>query len=218
MKHSPPNHMTRRSGRVTTEHITKICTNCGIEKPLSEFYKNHKMADGRLRQCRACKLAYRADYFEKNRERILAWFRSYKRPESRKDQYRLWCKNNKDRINAAHRRGYYRHHEKMKLKSREYWKAHPAEKLAHTHKRRALQRGSGGVHTKKQVDELYRKQRGCCADCSKKLNKYHKDHIVPLSKGGSNSIYNIQLLCPKCNWSKNDKDPIAHAQSIGRLI
>lgn len=62
-------------------------------------------------------------------------------------------------------------------------------------------------------------QRWRCAICRTEIRKgYHVDHIMPIARGGKHEKSNIQLLCPPCNLRKSDRDPIAHMQSLGRLL
>jgi hypothetical protein len=42
---------------------------------------------------------------------------------------------------------------------------------------------------------------GRCRQCGSTHN-LHFDHVIPLSRGGSNSVANIQLLCGVCNRAK----------------
>ncbi len=50
---------------------------------------------------------------------------------------------------------------------------------------------------------VWRRDQGKCAKCSSR-EKLEYDHIVPVSKGGSNAIRNIELLCEKCNREKGN--------------
>ena len=49
--------------------------------------------------------------------------------------------------------------------------------------------------------EVWRRDNGQCTRCASRVNLEY-DHIIPLSRGGSNTTRNIELLCEKCNRSK----------------
>lgn len=51
--------------------------------------------------------------------------------------------------------------------------------------------------------EVWRRDSGKCVECSSQ-DKLEYDHIIPVSKGGSNTARNIRLLCEKCNRQKHD--------------
>lgn len=66
---------------------------------------------------------------------------------------------------------------------------------------RVKQAKTQGTHTKQEWKALCRKYGNRCLRCNHK-GKLTKDHVYPLSWGGSDSIDNIQPLCRSCN-SKN---------------
>jgi hypothetical protein len=52
--------------------------------------------------------------------------------------------------------------------------------------------------------EVWRRDRGRCVDCGSR-ERLELDHIVPVSKGGSNTARNIELRCAPCNARKSDR-------------
>lgn len=58
--------------------------------------------------------------------------------------------------------------------------------------------------SQKVKDAVWRRAEGKCELCGSRTN-LEFDHIVPFSKGGSNTYRNVQLLCEKCNREKYNK-------------
>lgn len=68
--------------------------------------------------------------------------------------------------------------------------------------RKGLRRGAlGPTHTEYDWQKLLNKYNGLCAYCGKR-KATQRDHIIPISKGGTDSIGNILPVCGVCNAKK----------------
>lgn len=57
-----------------------------------------------------------------------------------------------------------------------------------------------------RIKEVFAKCGSKCGGCGR-LDTLTIDHIIPLSKGGSNHIDNLQVLCQRCNHKKRNLLP-----------
>lgn len=65
----------------------------------------------------------------------------------------------------------------------------------------------GAIHTEGEWELLKQQYNFICPSCGKSEPdiKLTKDHIIPISRGGSDRIENIQPLCQRCNSHKFTK-------------
>jgi 5-methylcytosine-specific restriction endonuclease McrA len=203
----------------------KECVKCAAENRLKWGAENpNKVSSGNKRwrqeneeRCRANSKNWRLSNLEK------------KRLDNTK-----WREENREKARESIRRHYHRNVERMRAKRRAYRLANPGcereyraaylqanleKHAANQAKRRARKARSGGSYTADDVFAILKAQRRKCGYCRVKLGKkYHVDHIIALSRGGSNDRTNLQILCVTCNLRKSAKDPIDYAQSMGLLI
>ncbi|MFL9943721.1 HNH endonuclease [Paraburkholderia graminis] len=171
--------------------------------------------------CHACRAIKEPIWKEKYRDRMIARDRAYKQ-EKREEilaNSRARYAANGEEQRQRRREYYWRNAESQREYTKAWREANPVMRRSYESTRRARQKQSGGKYTKKQIDALMFLQKCKCASCRNSLKEaFHIDHVMPLSKGGSNDISNIQLLCPDCNRRKSDKDPLEWAQANGRLL
>lgn len=68
--------------------------------------------------------------------------------------------------------------------------------------------GATGEARRERITEdvrafVWRRDGGQCVRCGRTEN-LEFDHVIPVSKGGSNTAKNVQLLCVECNRKKSD--------------
>ena len=94
---------------------------------------------------------------------------------------------------------------------RKYFKKYRLEK---PHKLRSLSRNykakkknAEGTHSELDVISILEQQGRKCYWCANALTKFHMDHVIPISKNGSNDASNLVASCPRCNISKGNRLP-----------
>lgn len=158
-----------------------------------------------------------ANWRKKNSQRVKENNARYEsaNKELVRERKKAYAKKNAEKIAAYHAEYRKKHSEKIA----EYRSTHKSARLVIQNNRRARAASSGVLPTD-IVSVLMTLQRSKCANCKTclKTNGKHLDHKIPLSKGGSNTFENVELLCPTCNLRKHDKDPIDWATQNGRLL
>lgn len=75
----------------------------------------------------------------------------------------------------------------------------------HRWRRNAAERNAPGAFTWSEFMRIAQRFNFCCAYCGERSTaQLDPDHVVPLSRGGSNSTTNLLPACRQCNGDKRD--------------
>lgn len=157
---------------------------------------------------------------EQRKEYYKEWYQKNKKclKERRKEYIRNYRQKNKEAIqeqrkehwqkNKGHIKEYqkeYRNRNIQHIKEREkfYDKGHRKERNFRN-RLRQYKLKLNGSHTLGEWETLKAQYNWVCPSCRRSEPEIilTEDHIIPVSKGGSNNIENIQPLCGPCNSKK----------------
>jgi len=181
----------------------KTCSKCRETKPLEDFGKNKSRPDGKNPWCKVCNSASAKRYYHKNPERMKErrreWYQDNIERERAKAKDRYWADPEASR--EKNKKWKSENSEKVKAYQREYVRSNLDAFRCYNQNRRARLEGNGGSHTAEQWQLLCESFGNVCL-CCKEEKPLTVDHVVPISKGGTNDIWNLQPLCRGCNSSR----------------
>lgn len=193
---------------------TKICTKCGIEKKISEFYKDKRGRLGVVSICKECYKKYCKKWREENKEARKKWFKEHK--EEIKEYKKKWFEENKEEQKEYKKKWHKKHKEEHNTRSKKYQQEHKEEikeyrknqyKTNKNFRFSCLLRNSIKRFFKGYKSDRTEKLLGCSYEFAVKWietqftpemswDNIHIDHIRPLA-----SFNNIeQDKFKACNW------------------
>jgi len=176
----------------------KVCAKCNNIRKIEDFWPNSKEADGYHTVCETCMLevARKNKTLPKEKkcpicEQILPASMFYKNAGgSSKDGLSWYCKrcDHTESINALRGKPEY-----YNRKGREAYR---------------IRRAAPGCISEEEKQALFDKYGRKCLCCKRSEGAVELtiDHVIPLSRGGENTIENAQVLCRGCNAVKGDKE------------
>lgn len=196
--------------------MDKECNECRVVKDVSEFYRRYDKGEGHYRNtCKECLSKKKYNKLNKPR-RVYA--SDEERKEAARDRAKQWYKDNTDKAKARIKDYYQTEHGKNKRRESlarrkkenpEYWR-HKKKRDKAIRRSRELEAGPLHVSSIVVVEannyKHYCRGEFVCEFCETSLGEdYHLEHLVPLSRNGTNETTNLGISCSGCNLTKLSK-------------
>lgn len=106
---------------------------------------------------------------------------------------------------ARDRARYPQEAERRRAETMEYLRKHPEKMRAVRRRRKGQLKAESFEFTERDWARMVTRYRHCCAYCKKRSVVLHREHVIPLARGGRHSVGNIVPACPPCNFRKRTK-------------
>lgn len=198
----------------------KRCSQCGEAKDLADYNRRAASPDGLKSECKTCMTKRNRARYASDPKRFLAqskaWVQAY--PERNREMKRLAAarryradpatgRENTRRWREAHPDAgaifYEKNKERENTRLREWRRANPEKRLAQDIRRRARKNGAPGTATAAQIAARFAMWGNKCWMCGNPADTV--DHMIPLSRGGSNWPANLRPACRSCNSRKGTR-------------
>lgn len=139
-------------------------------------------------------------------------------PEKVREMGRANVAANRERVREASKRTYFKHRESRMARNRAYWERN-RERLKpgqseRRWKRRAQVKAANGTFTAQEFEAVCREFEMRCAYCHQTAALLTPDHMMPIARGGANTIDNIVPACLSCNAAKQARTPLEFVASM----
>jgi 5-methylcytosine-specific restriction endonuclease McrA len=197
--------------------MAKRCTRCNQWKDSSEFYKDKSKLDGLKSHCKTCHETYKRSYRATPAARLLQERREYVRrfcvvaivaPDSTAALFQAWRDRNIARRKAHLRAHLKKWHAQHRNESRR-WARDNRELIRTSAQEQRAARAEAAINTLSPPEWqwLLEQFEFRCAYCGQQGDGLTPDHVIPLSRGGNNSLSNIVPACGPCNIRKGARTP-----------
>lgn len=212
--HARPNQVRRILTMANDSIPHKTCSRCETPLPLTAeyFHRMTKSNDGFRPECKQCRKADSRQYYLDNTDKIAAYVADWRKrnPDKCNEYNEDWKRNRRPVYLAGRKRRYNEQAENRRAKVKDWRKNNPVKVRIQWKTRQARKRAAEGIHTPDDIRQILEAQHGLCAYCGVRIflnikHDAHVDHIIALTRGGSNWPDNLAVTCAECNLSKRNK-------------
>lgn len=175
----------RNAEKISISRKQRYQKNKEVIKEKSKIYRSNHPEVELKRSKTDRRIQWKAEYLERTKEH-------------RSERWKRYYSLNSDRLKEVRRNWYHRNKDAASRRYKKWSIANKVNIRRRGQKRWAMKFNAIGSYTDQELMLFWNFYGNTCLCCGS-IDDMTIDHVVPLSKGGTNYIWNLQPLCRSCN-------------------